>query len=358
MRVVLFGNATRQNAATRYRLVTFARMLEADGHRCQVCLPSSIDRWRRLYDGRGRASKLLYLLIVLLTRFAQLRHVPGADVVFFRGAVFPYGPTVFEYVIRLLNHRMVFDIDDAVWERPAYVTSPFLRFHDFDWIWKMARWCRHGIVGNAYLQGQLADRGCETTIVPTCVDMSVHTAKTYPRRGPGEPVVLGWTGLSDNLGYMSILEDALRRLAQKHDIALMVASNADYQLDGVRVINRRWTLEEEIGYLQQPDIGLMPLTDSKRALGKCSFKALEFMAVGTPCVISPVGMNADIVEDGVTGFLAQSPEEWYEKLERLITDAELRETMGRAARQSVAETYAHEAHYPKLKRVFEDVASS
>ena len=358
MQVVLFGNATRQYAAIRYRLVAFALMLEADGHQCHICLPSSIDRWRRLYNGRGKVLKLFYLVTVLVTRIAQLRHVPGADVVFFRGPVFPYGPTVFERLIRLLNRRMVFDIDDAVWERPAYVTSPFVKVQDFDWIWKMARWCGHGIVGNAYLQDRLAEHGCKTTIIPTCIDMGIHTAKAYPYRGADQPVVLGWTGLSDNLGYMGIVEDALRRLARKHNIALMVASNADYQLADVRVINRRWTLEEEAGYLQEPDIGLMPLTGSGRALGKCSFKALEFMAVGTPCVVSPVGMNADIIEDGVTGFLAESPEEWYAKLDRLITNAQLRETMGRAARRFVADAYAHEIHYPELKRVFEEIAGS
>ena len=358
MRIVLFGIATRQNAGIRYRLVTFARMLEADGHQCRICLPSSVAWWGRLYRGRGRLSKLLYLATVFLRRIVQLRHVPRADVVFLRGPVFPYGPSVFERVIRLLNGRMVFDIDDAVWERHAYVTSPFLKFHDFDWVWKMARWCRHGIVGNSYLQEQLASRGCDTTIVPTCVDMDVHTAKTYPHRALGETVILGWTGSSDNLGYMSVIEDTLRRLVEKHDIAVMVASNADYQLDGVPVINRCWRIEEEADYLQQPDIGLMPLTDSKRTRGKCSFKALEFMAVGTPCVVSPIGMNADIVEDAVTGFLAQTPEEWYDRLEQLIVDAELRERMGRAARAFVADGYAHEIHYAKLKRVLEEVAGA
>lgn len=356
MRIVFFGNATSRNAAIRYRVEHFAQMLEAEGHRVTVCLPSSAALWERLWEGRGRASKLLYLMLVVARRVAQLRHVPGADVVFFRGPVFPYGPTVFERIIHRINPRMVFDIDDAVWERPAYVESFFLRFQDFHWVFKMGRLCRAGVAGNRYLQERLAERGFDTVIIPTCVDAEGHAAKAYPP-ADRHPVVLGWNGLADNLGYLSVVENALRRLASNHDIELHIATvGKEYAIEGVRVVNRRWRAEDEFDYLQEPDIGLMPLTPSPRALGKCAFKALQFMAVGTPCVVSPVGMNADVIEDGVTGFLASSPEEWHDKLARLIEDGALREDMGRKAREYVLAHFTHKAHYAALKAVLEQAA--
>ena len=80
------------------------------------------------------------------------------------------------------------------------------------------------------------------------------------------------------------------------------------------------------------------------------------MGVGTPAIVSPVGMNADVIEDGVDGFLADSPEQWRAKLERLITDAALRKRMGRTARETVARKYSHKANYPKFKEVMETVA--
>lgn len=350
MKIVLFGNATEKNAGIRYRVLRFAEMLAGEGHSCVLCLPSSVALWERLYNSGGRAGKLVYLLSVLARRAFQLRHVVGADVVFFRGPVFPYGPTVFERLIRLSGARMVFDIDDAVWEHPAYVQSAFLKFQDFEWIWKMGRMCAHGIVGNAYLEGQLLGRGIESTVVPTCIDPRIHIQKEYRGGGDGRPVVLGWTGLSNNLGHMDAIGDVLRRLAHERNIVLMVASDKDYRLGGVNVVNRRWKLADEVAYLQEPDIGLMPLVDSPRARGKCAFKALQFMGVGTPCVVSPVGMNAEIIEDGETGFLARTPEEWHDKLLRLIDDAVLRERMGRAARAAVLERFTHEVHFGTFKK--------
>lgn len=356
MKIVFFGNATEKIAAIRYRVVWFADRLRAEGHACTVCVPSSVALREGLYEGRSRVWKVLYLFLVVLNRIGQLRHVIGADVVFFRGPVFDYGPPIFERIIHLFCRHMVFDIDDAVWERPAHVSSPFLRVVDFDWTWKMCGMCSHAVVGNAYLKERVAPKMGEgaVTIVPTCIDMDKHTAKDYPRR---DTVVLGWTGLKDNLGYMQIIEPVLQELARRHRLKILVTTGADYVLEGVEVENRRWRMEGEIEYLQEPDIGLMPLKDTPRARGKCAFKALQYMGCGTPCVISPVGMNADVIDDGIDGYLANSPEEWREKLEALIVDAAARERMGRAAREAIFAKYSHEANYPAFKAALEHAAA-
>lgn len=357
-RVVFFGNAAPNIAAIRYRVIRFATMLETDGFECRVCLPSTLRTWRALWERGGKAGKLLYLLVCLLNRLAQLRHVPGADAVIFRGPLMygGYGPPWLERLCAWLNPRIVYDIDDAVWVAPDGVDSAFQRLVDLDWLWKVARFSRHGIVGNAYLAEQVRGRSPETTIIPTCIDLQLHTQKDYPAPRPDASIVLGWTGLYTNLVNMRPIEPALQQLAREIPLKLLVATGRPYALDGVLVENHAWRPEEEIDYLQQPDIGLMPLLDTPSTRGKCSFKALQYMGVGTPCVISPVGMNAEIVEDGVTGFLADTPEAWLEKLRLLASDPGLRERMGRAAREQVARHYSHEANYPKLRAVIERVA--
>jgi len=356
MNVVLFGNAPENIAAIRYRLITFAERLRAEGHVCTICLPSTLAFKEHWNEGQPRWRKLIYFLVVLLRRLAQLRHVPGADAIFFRGPLFDYGPPVLERIIHWLNPRMVFDIDDAIWEPPAHVSSPFLRVVDFGWVRKMAGMCQHAIVGNAYLESYVRQFMDNITIIPTCIDMDKHTLKHYDS-GEGRPVVLGWTGLRDNLGYLDDIQEPLRALFKKYTLLLSVATGRDYVLEGIRVENHRWRLEDEIAYLKEADIGLMPLKDTPRARGKCAFKALQYMGVGTPVVLSPVGMNAEVVEDGVTGFLAETQEEWHDKLERLITDPGLRRRMGEAAREVVRERYSHDAHYSQWKAAIEHTAA-
>lgn len=364
MRIVFFGNASNRIAAIRYRIGTFARMLEAEGHRCTVCLPMSMDEEEHYYRSASALRKVWMLFLVVLRRLAQLRHVPGADVVYLRGPLLPYGPPMLERLVRWVNPRLVFDIDDAIWEPPAHVESAFLHWVDYGWTRKMAGLCAHAVVGNGLLRDYVVPMNPNVTIIPTCIDMELHTQKEYPdssiNRGLESPlstgVILGWTGLKDNLGYLAPIEGVLKELADEHGVTLHIATGKPYALEGVTLENEHWALENEIRYLQHADIGLMPLHDTPRARGKCAFKALQYMAVGTPVVLSPVGMNAEVVEDGVTGCLADSTEEWRAKLERLIADPDLRERMGRAARARVQARYSHEVYYPVLKGVLERVA--
>ena len=338
----------------RYRVIKFAEMLEQDGHHCVVCLPASIALREALWDQGNFLTKLLYLFLVFLRRCAQLRHVLGADVVYFRGPVFDYGPPIFERIIHLFNKNLVFDIDDAIWEKPAHVDSFFVRCMDFNWVRKMCGICKHAVVGNQYLADYVRPHLDCISIIPTCIDMDKHTLRAYD--SSSETVLLGWTGLKDNLGYMEPIEGVLQDLAKQYPMKMHVATGKPYHLDGVTVENEYWEVDHEIRYLQTADIGLMPLHDSPRARGKCAFKALQYMAVGVVPVISPVGMNAEVIDDGVNGFLADTPEAWRDKLERLIQDSALRERMGRAARETVQQHYSHEANYPVLKAALESVA--
>ncbi len=357
MHFVFFGNETVRNAGVRYRAVKFAERLRGEGHECTLCLPSSVGLWRALYANRPRPLKVLYLLAVLLTRLAQLRHVFSADAVFIKGPLFPYGPPLLERLTGWLNPRILFDVDDAMWEPPAFVRSPFLGAVDYGWARKMTRIARHAIAGNSTIANYLRGcGGCGVTIIPTCIDMDRHTLKGYGDKAPDAPVILGWTGIRDNLGYLDAVQEAVRELSGTRRIELLVVSDGEYHPGGVPTRNVPWTPENEIAVLQEADIGLMPLVDTPRARGKCAFKALQFMGVGTPVVLSPVGMNADVVEQGVSGFCAATTEEWRNALQQLVDDVTLRERMGRAARDRVAQRYSFDAHMPRFRAVMEAVA--
>ena len=357
MRVVVFANETEQYAGVRHRALWYAERLADDGHTVRFCPTAPVSWWHRLYRGKSRISKLLYLLLVALRRAAQLRHVPGADVVFLKGPLFLYGPPVLERIVRLLNPRMVFDMDDALWERPAYVDSPFANLIDYAWPRKMAALARHAVAGNRVIEAYLRRHGARAvTVIPTCVDPAHYTQKTYPVRREGEAVVLGWTGIRDNLGYLRTLGEVLAELSKELPLELLVVSDGALELPGVRVVNRAWTAEGELAALQDPDIGLMPLEDTPRARGKCAFKALQYMCAGTPVILSPVGMNTEVVEDGVSGFLADTPEQWKERIRALAADPALRERMGRAGRARVREAYSFETHYPRFLEALRSVA--
>jgi len=125
---------------------------------------------------------------------------------------------------------------------------------------------------------------------------------------------------------------------------------------GVATEQPPWALEREVELFNTCDVGVYPLADDEWSRGKCGFKAIEFMACGVPVVASAVGVNREIIEDGVNGFLASTDDEWVEKLGRLLEDPALRRRFGQAGRRTIEERYSLRVHAPTLGALLHDVA--
>lgn len=354
--VFLCGDTLR-NAGIRHRAWLFARELEKSGERCVLCLPASPEERIRLWEQGNRFRKALYLARCGTRLLRALRHVPRARAVFIRGRLFPYGPPILERLARLLNPAIMFDVDDAVWEPPAFVSSPFVRFQDRGWARKMCGMARVAVAGNPLIAEYLRTHGGRNVrIIPTCVDMDRFPLRDRPPKPPGEPVVVGWIGSRDNQGYLRGVADALVRAGRHTPLRLLVVSNGAFEWPGLDVENRPWSLDREANDLHEMDIGIMPLDDTPRARGKCAFKALLCMAAAMPVILSPVGMNRDVVEHGKSGFLAATPEEWEQYVTLLCASADLRVEMGRNARERVSRCYSIEAYLSRFHRALREAA--
>jgi glycosyltransferase involved in cell wall biosynthesis len=156
------------------------------------------------------------------------------------------------------------------------------------------------------------------------------------------PYVIGWTGTAGNLKYLEGIEEPIGEFLRHHrDWQLWVVADEPPSFRKIPA-NRfrfiRWSPDTEALVVQRMQIGLMPLQDNEWTRGKCSFKMLQYMASGVPCIVSPVGMNADILKLGRVGLSARNEDEWYEALLTLSGDSELAHTMGSAGR-TIAEQY-------------------
>jgi glycosyltransferase involved in cell wall biosynthesis len=102
----------------------------------------------------------------------------------------------------------------------------------------------------------------------------------------------------------------------------------------------------------------MPLPDDDWSRGKCGFKALLYMALGVPAIVSPVGANAEIVEHGVNGLLASTEDEWVDALAAVATDPALRRRLVSNGRDTVVERYSGQRWAPRFLDILREAAAT
>lgn len=206
------------------------------------------------------------------------------------------------------------------------------------------------VAGNGFLADYALRFNQRVCIAPTPVDVD-----TIPMKSAGQqtPVVIGWIGTPYNLVYVENIAEALRQVSAKYGDRVLLrlcTAPADVRLKDVNWELVPWSIETQYQTLTSFDIGIMPLTDDGWSRSKCAYKALLYMAGGIPGVISPVGVNKQVLEEGVTGFFASSTQEWVIKLSALIEDAVLRRRMGDAARQFALSHYDRPVVFQTIKK--------
>ena len=209
------------------------------------------------------------------------------------------------------------------------------------------------VCGNEYLAQRAKHAGAPwVEVLPTVIDL-----ERYPineQKNSSTPRIV-WIGSPSTVKYLNVLREPLQALAKKIPFQLRVIGG-ELTLEGVQTECLRWTEASEVRDIMECDVGVMPLENTPWELGKCGYKLIQYMACGLPVVASPVGVNATIVEQGVNGFLATSPNQWLESFERLLSDEQIREILGTAGRDKVKKQYCLQVTGPKLVRWLSDTA--
>jgi glycosyltransferase involved in cell wall biosynthesis len=210
------------------------------------------------------------------------------------------------------------------------------------------------IAGNEFLKREVLPFNANVEMIPTAIDQERYYLKTYPVQQ--EKVTLGWIGDHGSIHYLEKMRPLFERIGEKYPhVELKIVCDAFFDCERMKVIKKNWSSEEEVDDLQGFDIGLMPLVDDPWSWGKCGLKIIQYQGVGVPVVCTPVGINRDLVEDGVNGFYAMTPDEWEDKLSLLIENSEQREQMGREGRKRVLENYTYQACAPRLYSILKQM---
>lgn len=336
----------------RFRFEQYFDALTEAGYRFDVQPFLDERAMMYLYEPGNFLRKVWKVKRGLLRRCLQLFTLNRYDVVFIHREAVPVGPPIFEWLItNVFRKKVVFDFDDAIWLKNTSSTNSviawFKRYKNANdtckWAWKVS-------CGNRYLADHAAQFNPNVVVNPTTIDTEHHhnRVKTY---GEG-PVIIGWTGTHSTIKYLHALIPILKRLEKEFDFELLVIADRNPEFDLKRFRFISWNKETEIDDLLNMDVGVMPLENDRWAQGKCGFKALQYMALGIPAIVSPVGVNTQIVNHGQNGWVCNTEVEWEQTLRNILEKRAGLKDLSQAARNTIEERYSVRSNTSNFLHLF------
>ena len=231
--------------------------------------------------------------------------------------------------LRQYSKKIIYDLDDAIMYSPKTPGSD--RSSHFRLFRRTAKLADVVIAGNSYLAEHAQRFNTNVKILPTGLDTKAYKVKIKPKID--DKIRLVWIGSKSTLCYLMEIKSALEEIGSRLDnVVLRIICDDFFGLQNMEVEKCWWSLERQAVDLAISDIGLAPLPDNRFTRGKCGFKILQYEAAYLPIITSPVGVNAEYVRNGVTGYHAPNIPQWVDRITELIDNIKLRKQMADAGR--------------------------
>lgn len=315
---------------------------------CDARLPHPgryrVSHQREQLEANGITSQEVYFADL------DLRQVRQYSVfVFFRC---PWTETIGEFVQKAKSYgkTVLYDIDDLVFDTKYTDTIPYVNSLDAPE--------RKAYDDNVRAYGQLLDlcQGAVTTTAALAEALKNHVPEVLINRNRASEAMMqlsaaAWKERKKcpddgkvRLGYFSgsithnpdiemILPVLEELMEQYRNLELVTVGELELPT-GLRKFGERILVKPFTDWKNLPrmicevDINLAPLEDTVFNRAKSENKWMEAALVQVVTVASDLGAFAETIQNGVTGYLCSSQEEWKNCLSMLIEQKELRQAVG------------------------------
>lgn len=346
MKIHFFTKRARNCGSSRQRAFIIAEYLNQKGIKADIHEPSAAEisetHWPQKWS-------------MIWQQVKNLKEIEVGDILFLQR------PINNKYVFALLviykilfRRKYFFDMDDAVFSYAPSKTKFFTKLSDVI------------IVGNRNLEAWSKQYNQNVHIIPTCISFEKFQPYTRDYAKKNDKLTIGWIGGGPyHLHNLALLVPALQKLVDqgvpfKFVLVGSLGNQKVYDLfnqvkglDVQYIDNLDWTNPAAVpSMIQRFDIGVMPLVDNISTQYKCAFKAVEYMACGVVTIVSPIGANADLVQNGVNGFWAANTEAWVDRIKHVYEHPEENAEMGKQAQTRIKNHYSFEVNVDKLIKIF------
>jgi len=320
-----------------------------------VVVPFLDDKiWDVLYLKGNFMHKIFAVLKGFIKRYLLLFSLYKYDYIFIHREASPIGPPLLEWLIaKLFRKKIIFDFDDAIWIPNTSESNKFFSVLKFYGNTKyICKWAYKISCGNDYLCDYARQFNSNVVYNPTTIDTDNYhnpVGRDYIPPGsyleaigtrPTKKLVIGWTGSHSTVQYLDDLIPVFKELEKEFEFEFCVISDRKPKFNLKSLNYIIWRKETEVEDLLRFDVGIMPLRDDKWSKGKCGFKALQYMALGIPALVSPVGVNTKIVDHNINGFICNTNDDWKKSLSLLFSDRNKLNELSANTREKIINKYS------------------
>lgn len=347
--------------SSRLRALQYVPMLRRDGVQVRICTtrPSTYLPRPDLLPAGSIAHRIYqvvgFLLVVAQRLWQILTVVPRVDAVLVqKRLLFRSRSGALEFLLlwvaRRHGVRVVFDVDDAIHLGTSAGRRSGLRRA----VMSVASRADVVVAGSDALARDFAPHARSVRVVPTCSAPLGRTS--HPARADASRALrLVWTGSPGNAVHLLLVREALTELARTVDVRLEIVTRLedmpDIYVPGLETVLTPYSPRAEAVALHRADVGLAPLASTPWTRAKCGGRILAYFSAGLPVVASPVGAQATMVQDHVTGLQASTWGDWTEALRSLDADPHLRQRLGEAGLRRLGREFDPVRAYPRWREL-------
>ncbi|MFN8436921.1 MAG: glycosyltransferase family 4 protein [Cytophagales bacterium] len=344
----------KRSPSQRYRFEQFETYLKNEGFEIEYSYIIDKETDKFIYQPGNYFKKGVFYIFSIVKMYIETFKFNSYDYIFIQREALMGSFYFYERKAAKSKAKLIYDFDDAIWLQHVSEGNKNLAFlKNPEKIKKIIEVSDLVLAGNQFLTEYAKTYNSNSVLFPTVVDTDKYTKI---EKTSNNYICIGWSGSFSTFEHFELILPVLKKLKTEFgDQIKLKVIGAPYKNLDVDIEFVNWSEETEIKNLNDFDIGIMPLEQNIWNEGKCGLKALLYMSMGIPSVVSPVGVNKSIITPEENGYWASTELEWYENLKKLILDKELREKLGSQARKKVILNYSVSSHRKILVELFKNL---
>ncbi len=332
-KIYFFTKYSSLSASVRYRFLIYKKSLQKQGYDVQL---------KNMFDDKFFKKKIYYnkmniimLIFFYFKRFIQLLKINRDTLVIIHLELTPYLFSLGEMILKFKKIKYIVDLDDAIYFRnEKFIKKQNYKTYSINSFKFSLKNADKIFTGNNIISNYVKDFNKNIFEIPTIIDTQKVNSKISNKKNKIFTIV--WIGSPSTSIYLYEIFPYLDEIYLKFkNFKLRLIGAGNIQSSKFPIEKFEWNIDTEIRLVSECHVGIMPLADTIWSRSKCGFKLIQYMSCNLPAIASPVGINKDIINENVNGFLCSTKEEWINKIKFCIENKNTLEIMGKRAREII-----------------------